>query len=62
MTKIYYKVVEGELLFVPICAVLYQGRLGRDLTVTLVILNSSLGDTGMHLLCKICPTCIFAFI
>ena len=42
----YYSVVEGEQTFVTLCAVLYQGELGRNLNVMLTVQNSSQGDTG----------------
>ena len=48
MMQVYYSVVEGEQPFVTLCAVLYQGELGRNLTVMLTILNSSQGDTGTY--------------
>ena len=48
----YYWVVEGEQPFATLCAVLYQGELGRDLTVMLAIQNSSLGDTGTYFVLK----------
>ena len=43
----YYQVVEGEQLFISLCAVLYQGCLGRNLTVLLSSLNNALGESGM---------------
>lgn len=49
---LYYQVVEGEQPFVTICAVLYDGELGRDLTVNLSIVNSSLGETGKQTILK----------
>lgn len=47
MMETYYQVVEGEKPFISICAVLYEGKLGRDLSIMLQIENSSLGETGM---------------
>ena len=51
LVEVYYKVVEGEQQYVTVCAALYQGKLGRDLTVMMIFLNSTLGDTGTAVLC-----------
>ena len=50
MMQVNYTVVEGEQTFVTLCAVLYQGELGRNLTVMLTVQNSSQGDTGIYYL------------
>ena len=50
MEKTFYQEVEGETPFVTICALLYQGALARDLTVMLMVLNSTVGDTGTILM------------
>ena len=47
---LYRQVVEGQQPFVTICAGLYDGELGRNLTVMLTIINSSLGHTGMQII------------
>eukprot|EP00731_Ephydatia_muelleri_P007059 Em0003g1307a len=47
MMETYYQVVEGEKPFISICAVLYEGKLGRNLSIMLQIENSSLGETAI---------------
>ena len=49
MLETYYEVIEGEQTFVPICAILYEGRLAQKLDVMLTLLNGNLGDTGMYI-------------
>ena len=55
MKQTYYQVTEGTQQFVTICVAIYQGELGRDLTVILTILNSSTGNiyTDTVLQCQI---------
>ena len=57
-----YQVVEGEQPFVTLCAVLYYGELGRDLTVLLTILNSSQGDTGLFYTIKVASNTLCFYI
>eukprot|EP00731_Ephydatia_muelleri_P007285 Em0003g1533a len=47
MIPLYLQVVEGQQPFVTICAGLYDGELGRNLTVMLTVINSSLGHTAL---------------
>ena len=53
MTQSSDQVVEGEQQYVTLCAVLYQGKLGRNLNVMLQVRNSSLGDSGLFLFFQI---------
>ena len=50
MMEVYYQVVEGQQPLVTLCAELYQGELGRNLTVMLTILNTSIENSGMYII------------